>query len=172
MLRNIGRESRHIRWDRVEAPARAYIQWMKASQQNDMLVAQGHRFHTDRVGWWDVKAHHQNDPNRQRACRNLPTGGQNSGAGVMNGPRAWLIMLRLGSPKTTKSATRSGGALHSINSGSVLLSQGISPQVPSALRGLTSVFGMGTGVTLSLWPPETCCQFGCTPKTPEQARAD
>ena len=27
--------------------------------------------------------------------------------------------------------------------------------VPSALRGLTAVFGMGTGVTPSLWRPET-----------------
>ena len=32
-------------------------------------------------------------------------------------------------------------------SGGVLLSQGESTQVPSALTGLTSVFGMGTGVT-------------------------
>ncbi len=39
-------------------------------------------------------------------------------------------------------------------SGDVLLSQGISPQVPSALTGLTSVFGMGTGVTLSPWSPK------------------
>src|ERR1700731_4841596 len=27
--------------------------------------------------------------------------------------------------------------------------------VPSALRGLTAVFGMGTGVTPSLWRPES-----------------
>ena len=40
-------------------------------------------------------------------------------------------------------------------SGDVLLSQGHSSQVPSALTGLTSVFGMGTGVTLSLWSPKT-----------------
>ncbi len=40
-------------------------------------------------------------------------------------------------------------------SGDVLLSQGATPQVPSALAGLTSVFGMGTGVTLPLWSPET-----------------
>ena len=40
-------------------------------------------------------------------------------------------------------------------SGDVLLSQGATPQVPSALAGLTSVFGMGTGVTPPLWPPET-----------------
>ena len=39
-------------------------------------------------------------------------------------------------------------------SGGDLLSQGVYPQVPSALTVLTSVFGMGTGVTLSLWPPE------------------
>ena len=40
-------------------------------------------------------------------------------------------------------------------SGGVLLSQGVSPQVPSALAGLTSVFGMGTGVTPPLWPPKS-----------------
>ena len=38
--------------------------------------------------------------------------------------------------------------------GSDLLSQTVSRQVPSALRGLTSVFGMGTGVSLSLLPPD------------------
>ena len=41
-------------------------------------------------------------------------------------------------------------------SGGDLLSQGVSPQVPSALAVFTSVFGMGTGVTPPLWPPETC----------------
>ena len=38
--------------------------------------------------------------------------------------------------------------------GDVLLSQGENPQLPSALRSLTSVFGMGTGVTFSLSPPD------------------
>src|SRR5579875_1895485 len=42
------------------------------------------------------------------------------------------------------------------NPGGVLLSQGASPQVPSALAGLTAVFGMGTGVSPPPWPPETC----------------
>ncbi len=51
----------------------------------------------------------------------------------------------------------------SAKSGGVLLSQGISPQVPSALTGLTSVFGMGTGVTLSLWPPKSIVN-GFAPK--------
>jgi hypothetical protein len=39
--------------------------------------------------------------------------------------------------------------------GGVLLSQGVYPQVPSALAVLTSVFGMGTGVTLPLKPPKS-----------------
>ena len=47
------------------------------------------------------------------------------------------------------------GALSEMNSGDDLLSQGASPQVPSALAGLTSVFGMGTGISPPLWPPET-----------------
>ncbi len=40
------------------------------------------------------------------------------------------------------------------NPGGVLLSQGASPQVPSALASLTAVFGMGTGVSPPPWPPE------------------
>src|SRR5256885_1038814 len=48
------------------------------------------------------------------------------------------------------------GASRESYSGGDLLSQGVAPQVPSALAGLTSVFGMGTGVTPPLWPPETC----------------
>ena len=44
-----------------------------------------------------------------------------------------------------------------INPGSDLLSHTVTHAVPSAVEGLTSVFGMGTGVTPLLWPPETCC---------------
>jgi hypothetical protein len=51
-------------------------------------------------------------------------------------------------------------ALLQEQSGGVLLSQGVYPQVPSALAGLTAVFGMGTGVTPPPWPPEICCQSG------------
>src|ERR1051325_8564681 len=36
------------------------------------------------------------------------------------------------------------------NPGSVLLSHRVAPAVPSALKSLTSVFGMGTGVTSSV----------------------
>ena len=39
------------------------------------------------------------------------------------------------------------------NLGNDLLSHTVSHAVPSALKGLTSVFGMGTGVSPSLWSP-------------------
>ena len=40
--------------------------------------------------------------------------------------------------------------------GSVLLSHCLTAAVASALEGLTSVFGMGTGVAPPVWPPGTC----------------
>ena len=39
-------------------------------------------------------------------------------------------------------------------SGGDLLSQGVAPQVPSALFGFTSVFGKGTGGSQTLTPPD------------------
>jgi hypothetical protein len=39
------------------------------------------------------------------------------------------------------------------NPGNVLLSHQVTLAVPSALEGLTAVFGMGTGVTPPLWSP-------------------
>src|SRR4051812_14005808 len=39
-------------------------------------------------------------------------------------------------------------------SGDVLLSHNLPVAVPSALKGLTSGFGMGPGISLSLWPPK------------------
>ena len=41
-----------------------------------------------------------------------------------------------------------------IKTGGDLLSQAREGQVPSALRGLTALFGMGRGVALSLPPPK------------------
>ena len=41
-----------------------------------------------------------------------------------------------------------------LESGDDLLSRAVSSQVPSTLKGLTSVFGMGTGGTPSLLSPE------------------
>ena len=40
--------------------------------------------------------------------------------------------------------------------GGVLLSHEASLAVPSALEGLTAGFGMGPGVSPSLWPPQRC----------------
>ena len=42
-----------------------------------------------------------------------------------------------------------------IKFGGDLLSHTVTHAVPSALEGLTSVFGMGTGVTPPVWPPKT-----------------
>jgi hypothetical protein len=69
------------------------------------------------------------------------------------------------SPNAKKPRTDTGAGLSSHDySGGVLLSQGATPQVPSALAGLTSVFGMGTGVTPPPWPPENIALGG--PKRP------
>ena len=48
------------------------------------------------------------------------------------------------------------GVCFVLESGSVLLSRAVTSQVPSALKGLTSVFGMGTGGSLSPLSPEFC----------------
>jgi hypothetical protein len=56
------------------------------------------------------------------------------------------------SPHAEKGPT--WGPFNQRNPGGVLLSQGESTQVPSALEGLTAVFGMGTGVAPPLRPPE------------------
>jgi hypothetical protein len=50
-------------------------------------------------------------------------------------------------------AHRTRWALSNQDPGDVLLSHTVTRAVPSALRGLTAVFGMGTGVALSLWSP-------------------
>ena len=58
-------------------------------------------------------------------------------------------------------SSRSSEGISSLrNPGGDLLSQGASPQVPSARAGLTAVFGMGTGVSPPLWPPETLRSAG------------
>jgi hypothetical protein len=49
--------------------------------------------------------------------------------------------------------------LRNVMPGNVLLSQGEIPQLPSALKSLTSVFGMGTGVTSSPLSPDSSYPF-------------
>ena len=55
-----------------------------------------------------------------------------------------------------KKADPFGPAFFKWCSGGVLLSREASLAVPSALKGLTSGFGMGPGVSPSLWPPQRC----------------
>src|SRR5687768_7631167 len=59
---------------------------------------------------------------------------------------------------TTKSPLVAGSYkwAFGFNPGNDLVSHAVAHAVPSAQRGLTSVFGMGTGVTLSVRSPETC----------------
>ena len=52
-----------------------------------------------------------------------------------------------------------GGAFKKRKPGGFLLSQRVAPQVPSASEGLTTVFGMGTGVTLPVKPPGSIVLF-------------
>ncbi len=78
----------------------------------------------------------------------------------------WRVVCRLpwpsdrrgrGSAKTPPplrcNTSRRRGRLR--NPGDDLLSQGVPPQVPSALAVFTAVFGMGTGVSPPQLPPET-----------------
>ena len=58
------------------------------------------------------------------------------------------------SPKPKRNQPHIRGADSFLGSGSVLLSRAVSSQVPSALKGLTSVFGMGTGGSPLPLPPE------------------
>ncbi len=112
------------------------------------------------------------DARAHRGCRDRrPVGGDD---GELDGPQARRSRLRHPGARTWRKRReghpRSGGGLLVRRFGGVLLSQGVYPQVPSALTGLTAVFGMGTGVTLSLWPPKSVVNES-TSKTVEQARA-
>jgi hypothetical protein len=56
--------------------------------------------------------------------------------------------------RTAKNPDDPFGSSGFFNPGNYLVSHKVALAVPSALRGLTSVFGMGTGVTLSVRSPE------------------
>src|SRR4051794_35184662 len=68
-------------------------------------------------------------------------------------PPAHLPGLSTLRGRETKAPDRSG-AFQRLLSGNDLLSHTLAHAVPSALRGLTAVFGMGTGVTPSPESPE------------------
>ena len=71
--------------------------------------------------------------------------------------RSGLDAPQVGLEPTTLRLTAECSAielLRNMESGGDLLSRTVTSQVPSALKGLTSVFGMGTGGTPSSLPPE------------------
>src|SRR6185436_8163673 len=76
------------------------------------------------------------------------------GAGRLTGQRPALPAGRPGLPLPCHSAEggAGGGTMGSPANvtGGILLSQGLAPQVPSARAGLTSLFGMGRGISPSL----------------------
>jgi hypothetical protein len=55
--------------------------------------------------------------------------------------------MRDEAPRSSPELRRRAEALVKRKPGGDLLSQGVSPQVPSALAVFTAVFGMGTGVS-------------------------
>ena len=61
---------------------------------------------------------------------------------------------RVGRRRFLEHTSRPSGGSCAEETGGVLLSRALSGQVPSALRGLTALFGMGRGVSLSPKPPE------------------
>ena len=69
-------------------------------------------------------------------------------------PRPEAHSAYRGGGVTQRSRPLEGPASSDEMRGGVLLSREASLAVPSALRGLTSGFGMGPGVSPSLWPPQ------------------
>ncbi len=68
----------------------------------------------------------------------------------------WVLVRRSVQPPPYKKKPETGSCLGLlINPGGDLLSHTVTRAVPSAVEGLTTVFGMGTGVTPLLSPPET-----------------
>ncbi len=73
---------------------------------------------------------------------------------------ALVFLISVGASPNAAEMTRAipsgeaGNGPNLVMFGGDLLSRGPAAQVPSALAGLTSVFGMGTGGTLPPWPPK------------------
>ncbi len=79
--------------------------------------------------------------------------------GVIGHAHPWrsIVLLLQSGPAAIRDEGPQLRPFISHQSGDDLLSQGPTPQVPSALAGLTSVFGMGTGGSPPLSPPEISC---------------
>ena len=81
------------------------------------------------------------------SARSAPIDGRNTSCG----PAKQGVLLI--SCETAKEPSQKTELSH-MGSGSDLLSRAVTSQVPSALKGLTAVFGMGTGGSPSPSPPE------------------
>ena len=85
---------------------------------------------------------------RRRAIRTIPAGRLRGTSGHPDDRRRGIASKRKrAAPRSGSSNERTGGDL---------LSQAREGQVPSALWGLTALFGMGRGVSPTPKPPETC----------------
>ena len=62
-----------------------------------------------------------------------------------------MVPILIKNPASVKEA----GLGYENKSGGVLLSHAVTHVVSSALQVLTTEFGMGSGVTPAVWPPET-----------------
>ena len=71
-------------------------------------------------------------------------------------PAILLSMEINGDAKSPERSFQKARGFCLFNPGNYLVSHKVALAVPSAQRGLTSVFGMGTGVALSVRSPETC----------------
>src|SRR5205085_8884326 len=87
------------------------------------------------------------------------------------GARGRRLVARRGLESAARTKGRPRGRPFDEETGGVLLSRALAGQVPSALRGLTALFGMGRGVSPSLWPPKGC-ETGGPPPSPQNRTAD
>jgi hypothetical protein len=84
-----------------------------------------------------------------------PAHGRPAVQGQVSAPPRWQREPATpGQQNTLGAITRIGKAPSGKMSGGVLLSHPVPRAVPSALKGLTSGFGMGPGVSPSPWPPK------------------
>ncbi len=90
------------------------------------------------ISWWGADA--------TTALRSAPIAQPRSTHGLGGGPHIRAVVASAPPPRNqaTTKATPCGVAFE-VYSGGVLLSQAVSHQVPSALRGLTTLFGKGRG---------------------------
>ena len=100
----------------------------------------------------------QSTAHRERADPSRPEGGR--GPNLSRGGSRRRTHRRPHPPtppaanRLTNATGRRSAARLREKTGGVLLSQALASQVPSALRGLTALFGMGRGVSPSPRPPE------------------